>query len=531
MTAPLRAGLVGVGMMGRNHARVLSSLDGVELVAIADPGGDPHQVAGGRELLGSVDELIQTRVDYVVVACPTALHLEVGLALAEAGVHALIEKPLADTAEGARKLAEAFDASGLVGAVGHIERYNPALQNARRRLAEGELGEVYQVVTRRQGPFPGRIADVGVVKDLATHDIDLTAWVTQRPYVSVAAQTAHRSGRPHEDLVAFVGSLEGGLVASHLINWLSPMKERVTVITGERGTFVADTLTADLTFYGNGNSRIGVGRAGELPRCQRGRHDSLRDSQAGAASGGARAVPRRCAGPRRRHRDDAAGPADCGGGRGCAGICGDRTRRGYSGVSSPRILPSADIDSGAQIGDGTTVWHLAQVRAGAVVGANCIIGRGAYIGDGATLGDNCKVQNYALVYEPATLGDGVFVGPAAVLTNDEFPRAVNADGSPKDATDWQSVGVEVGEGASIGARAVCVAPVRIGAWATVAAGAVVTRDVPDFALVVGVPARRVGWVGRAGLPLAAAGDGLWTCGETGERYVEEGEVLKPEAFS
>jgi UDP-3-O-[3-hydroxymyristoyl] glucosamine N-acyltransferase len=194
-------------------------------------------------------------------------------------------------------------------------------------------------------------------------------------------------------------------------------------------------------------------------------------------------------------------------------------------VSAARILPSADIDDGAQIGDGTTVWHLAQVRGGAVVGRNCIIGRGAYIGDGATLGDNCKVQNYALVYEPAVLGDGVFIGPAAVLTNDEFPRAVNADGSPKDASDWHSVGVEIGQGAAIGARAVCVAPVRIGSWATVAAGAVVTRDVADFALVVGVPARRIGWVGRAGVRLVAAGDGLWRCPSTGAEYRERGGVL------
>ena len=194
-------------------------------------------------------------------------------------------------------------------------------------------------------------------------------------------------------------------------------------------------------------------------------------------------------------------------------------------MSGARILPSADIDDGAQIGGGTTVWHLAQVRAGAAVGRDCIIGRGAYIGDGATLGDNCKVQNYALVYEPAVLGDGVFIGPAAVLTNDEFPRAVNADGSPKDSSDWHSVGVEIGQGAAIGARAVCVAPVKIGSWAMVAAGAVVTRDVADFALVVGVPARRVGWVGRAGVPLIDTGDGVWRCPETDAEYRECGGVL------
>lgn len=161
---------------------------------------------------------------------------------------------MAQDPEGATRIAQAFDAAGLVGAVGHIERFNPALQSLRSRLEEGELGEVYQIVTRRQGPFPARIADVGVVKDLATHDIDSTAWVTQSNFVSVAAQTAHKSGREHEDLVAIVGKLANGVVTSHLVNWLSPMKERVLIVTGERGAFVADTLTADLTFHANGTT-------------------------------------------------------------------------------------------------------------------------------------------------------------------------------------------------------------------------------------------------------------------------------------
>jgi UDP-N-acetylglucosamine 3-dehydrogenase len=249
----LRAGLIGLGMMGRNHLRVLSSLDGVELVAVADTLGDPHQLTAGRTMLADVDEVIAAKVDYCAVAVPTQHHVEVGLALADAGIHALIEKPLAHDVPSARKLAEAFASTGLVGAVGHIERYNPALQSARRRLEEGELGAIYQIITRRQGPFPGRIADVGVVKDLATHDIDLTAWVAGQPFVSVSARTAHRSGRPHEDLVAVVGSLADGTITNHLVNWLSPLKERVTIITGERGAFVADTLTADLTFYTNGS--------------------------------------------------------------------------------------------------------------------------------------------------------------------------------------------------------------------------------------------------------------------------------------
>ncbi|MET0715924.1 MAG: acyltransferase [Mycetocola sp.] len=191
----------------------------------------------------------------------------------------------------------------------------------------------------------------------------------------------------------------------------------------------------------------------------------------------------------------------------------------------PHIADSADVDSLARVGDGALIWHLAQVREHARVGAGCILGRGSYIGPGVVLGENCKVQNYALVYEPAVLEDGVFIGPAAVLTNDMFPRAITADGKRKDADDWDAVGVTIRTGASIGARAVCIAPVTIGAWALIAAGAVVTSDVPDYALVVGVPGRRIGWVGRAGVPLQRVGDELFRCPSTGEEYHEHNGVL------
>jgi acetyltransferase-like isoleucine patch superfamily enzyme len=196
-----------------------------------------------------------------------------------------------------------------------------------------------------------------------------------------------------------------------------------------------------------------------------------------------------------------------------------------STTDAPSIQPSADVSPAADIGARTRVWHLAQVREGAEIGADCIIGRGAYIGPGVVLGDACKIQNHALVYEPARLGDGVFIGPAVVLTNDEFPRAVNPDGTLKSADDWHAVGVVIERGASIGARAVCIAPVTIGEWALVAAGAVVTKDVPPHALVVGVPARRIGWVGRAGKPLTADGDD-WVCPVSGERYRESEGTLR-----
>ena len=194
-------------------------------------------------------------------------------------------------------------------------------------------------------------------------------------------------------------------------------------------------------------------------------------------------------------------------------------------MAEPRILPSADLDDGVAIGDGSSIWHLAQVRGGADIGENVVVGRGAYIGTGVHVGNNCKIQNYALVYEPAYLEDGVFIGPAAVLTNDTFPRAINPDGTAKSAHDWEPVGVTLRQGASVGARAVCVAPVTIGAWATVAAGSVVTRDVPDYALVAGVPARRIKWVGRSGFPLEPTGENTFRDPKTGDEFEQSGDTL------
>lgn len=251
--ANLRAGLIGIGSMGKNHARNLRAIEGVDLVAVADASGqDPFGVAGDLPVLPNIEALLEQDLDYVVVAAPTFTHEEIGLAIAEAGKHALIEKPLAASTQAARALAAAFREKGLIGAVGHIERFNPALQSLRKRLENGDLGDLYQIVTRRQGPFPNRIADVGVIKDLASHDIDLTAWVTQRKYELVAARSMFKSGRQYEDMVSATCTLSGGLMSNHLVNWLSPTKERLTIVTGERGMFVADTLTADLTFFSNG---------------------------------------------------------------------------------------------------------------------------------------------------------------------------------------------------------------------------------------------------------------------------------------
>ncbi len=250
---PIRMGLIGLGAMGRHHARVIREVEGMELVAVADAQGDKHGVAGDLEVLADVAAMVDAGVDAAMVAVPTYLHEEVALALAEAGVHAMVEKPIAATVAEGRVVAAAFADRGLVGCVGYVERCNPALLEMRRRIEAGELGEVYQITTSRQGPFPARIADVGVVKDLATHDVDLTSWIAQSPYEMVSAQVSHRSGREHEDMVVASGRLANGIIVNHLVNWLSPMKIRETVATGEKGAFVANTLSGDLTFVANGD--------------------------------------------------------------------------------------------------------------------------------------------------------------------------------------------------------------------------------------------------------------------------------------
>ncbi|MCK9520627.1 MAG: acetyltransferase [Dehalococcoidia bacterium] len=162
-------------------------------------------------------------------------------------------------------------------------------------------------------------------------------------------------------------------------------------------------------------------------------------------------------------------------------------------MSGIRIHPTAEVSPAADVGDGASVWHHAQVREGARVGPGSIIGKGVYIGADVEVGANCKVQNYSCVYEGTTLEDGVFVGPEVVFTNDRYPRAINPDGSLKSADDWDCKGAHVCYGAAVGSRSVVLPGVTIGRWALVAAGSVVTKDVPGHALVVGNPARQVGW--------------------------------------
>jgi acetyltransferase-like isoleucine patch superfamily enzyme len=192
------------------------------------------------------------------------------------------------------------------------------------------------------------------------------------------------------------------------------------------------------------------------------------------------------------------------------------------------IHADADVDQNAIIAADAKIWDLARIRSGSSIGSGTIVGRNAYVDTDVVIGKNCKIQNNALIYSPSVIADGVFIGPGAILTNDLNPRAINEDQTLKSATDWQIQRVEVQTGASIGAGAICVAPVIIGSWAMVGAGAVVVKNVPNYALVVGNPAKQIGWVGKSGSKLEKVSESknLYVCPVSKINYVEEAGKLR-----
>jgi len=241
--------------MGRNHVRVLKELPNVELVGVADSNEDAAcQVAAAYATRGypTFKELLKKeRPEAVTVAVPTENHHRTVMEALAAGCHVLVEKPIAATLAEADELVAAARSADRVLAVGHIERYNPAVLELKRRLDEGQLGRVYQFDAQRLGPFPQRIRDVGVVIDLATHDLDLMRFLTGSEIVRVYAETRRKVHTTREDMVSGLLRLADGSVGLLQINWLTPTKIRQLTVTGERGMFRADYLTQDLYFHEN----------------------------------------------------------------------------------------------------------------------------------------------------------------------------------------------------------------------------------------------------------------------------------------
>jgi predicted dehydrogenase len=249
----VRVALVGAGQMGRHHARVISESEKAQLSAIVDPDTSASWLSALAQTprFRSVEELIAADPpDIAIVAIPTEAHADATSALLEAGVHVLVEKPISGTTDEAEEMIELASRHNRTLAVGHVERFNPAVRALRDRLRTNDLGRVFQVHTRRLSPFPSRVGDTGVAFDLATHDLDLMCELAGRP-VRLSAESDRKAHRSHEDLLAAIIRFETGVIGLLEANWLTPTKVRQLTVTGERGTFVVDYLNQHLTLYEN----------------------------------------------------------------------------------------------------------------------------------------------------------------------------------------------------------------------------------------------------------------------------------------
>ena len=251
----IRAAVIGFGSIGQHHARIYHEMDGVELAAIADPSDTRRERAAHRfkvpTYLSHVELLAAEQLDVVSVTVPTMLHHPVALAAIERGVNLLVEKPIAATVEQADDMIRAAAARGVTLAVGHIERFNPAIVELKRRLDDDELGRIFQIQARRLSPFPSYVSDVGVVLDLATHELDIMRYLLGCEASQLVADVGRNVHATHEDMLSAILRFTNGVVGVLDINWLTPAKIRELRITGERGMYLVDYIHQDLHFYQN----------------------------------------------------------------------------------------------------------------------------------------------------------------------------------------------------------------------------------------------------------------------------------------
>ncbi len=254
MKRKLRVGVIGVGSFGKNHVRVYSDLENVDLVAVCDRNQEALQRVrkyGAREYTSYREMLKREQLDLVSLVVPTKLHHAIGLDVLNSGVNLLVEKPIAATVEEARELIECAKRNNVKLTVGHIERFNPAILELKKRLDRGELGRIFRVQVSRVGPFPTRIRDVGVVIDLAVHDLDIARFLINSEVEHVYAKTEKMIHTAHEDLMVAILTFKNRTICNLNIDWLTPTKIRKLYITGEKGMFVADYLKEELIFHEN----------------------------------------------------------------------------------------------------------------------------------------------------------------------------------------------------------------------------------------------------------------------------------------
>jgi UDP-2-acetamido-3-amino-2,3-dideoxy-glucuronate N-acetyltransferase len=511
--------LIGYGQWGKNLARNLAAFGALRV--ICDPRSDALAAARRAHPQASLVEaadavLADPGADAVVIATSVGSHAELARRALEAGKDVFVEKPLALTAAEGRALADDADARGRILMVGHLLEYHPAVERLREFIARGELGRLRYVYSNRLNL--GRIrTEENALWSFAPHDVHVILRLLGELPVDAACRGGTYLQQAVADVTMSALTFASGVRAHVFVSWLHPYKEQKLVVVGDRKMAVFDdTAGAEkLQLYPHRVDwvdRVPIAVKSDAEVVPVDDEEPL-----------AREVRHflECVVTRTRPRTDGASAVDV---LRVLEACQRSLERGGGPVRLDGPAPdvfvheTAVVDPGATVGAGTRVWHFGHVMSGARIGRGCSLGQNVFVASGAVVGDNVKVQNNVSIYEGVTLEDDVFCGPSMVFTNVVTPRS-------HVSRKHEFLPTRVGKGATIGANATIVCGHQLGRYAFVGAGAVVTRDVPDHALVVGNPARLIGWMCECGvrLPLGVdAREERAECGTCGARYDRDG---------
>lgn len=507
-----RVAVLGCGYWGKNLVRVFAQLGALAVVHDPDPSAAAAMAEQHDVRAGALDEVLaDPEVDAIAIAAPAAQHAELAVAGLEAGKHIYVEKPLALDVADAERVCDLADATGRTVMVGHLLQYHPVFLRLSEMVTDGTLGKLEYLYSNRLNL--GRFRrEENILWSFAPHDLSMILSLVGSEPSSVDAVGSWPLHREVADVTTTHLAFPGGERAHVFVSWLHPFKEQKLVVIGDRGMAVFDDRepwASKLSLYAHRvDWRDGV------PEPVRAEAQSIAVKEVEPLEAECRHFLE-CVATGATPRTD-----------GREGLrvlrvlsAAERSLGTSAGASAPAapsiegvmIHETAFVDQPSEIGEGTKIWHFSHVLAGSTIGRDCNLGQNVVVGPNVTIGDRCRIQNNVSVYDGVTLEDGVFCGPSCVFTNVVNPRAEVAR---KD----EFATTRVGRGATIGANATIVCGHDIGAYAFIAAGAVVAADVPAFALMVGVPARRIGWMSHDGERL---GDDL-VCPRSGRRYREIG---------
>lgn len=529
-TAPRRTpqvAVVGCGHWGSNLVRNFAALGALAAVCDFDAAAAARAASlAGVTAANLSDVLSDEQVEAVIVATPASTHAAIAHQSLSAGKHVFVEKPLALDVDQAEKLTALAEEGSLTLMVGHLLQYHPAFTRLRTLVHDGDVGRLRYVYSNRLN-FGRFRREENILWSFAPHDISMILSLVGAEPDQVSAVGSSFLHKSIADVTTTHLSFPAGESAHIFVSWLHPFKEQKLVVVGEKAMAVFDDSEPwerKLCRY-----QHEVAWRNGLPEASKAMAEPIDLSPAEplelecrhflrCVSTGARPRTDGADGLRVLRVLDAAQAALLGGNETPAGrayVVGTSTHAGRA----PMIHSSSFIDEPCVIGSGTKIWHFSHILAGTTIGRDCVIGQNVMIGPDVVVGDRCKIQNNVSLYPGVTLEDGVFCGPSAVFTNVKAPRA-EVDRREEFAPTL------VRGGATIGANATIVCGTTLGAYSFIAAGAVITRDVPAHALMVGAPARRVGWVSHEGEPL---GDDL-VCPRSGRRYVVVDGTKLEESF-